>query len=123
MVYSGGSSSTMATLNMSSTAPGAFTTEPSENDPYRYQTGFGNRFASEAIPGVLPRGQNVPQRVKYELYSEQLNGAAVISSRDAIRHVWLYRIRPSVAHGYVMPARDFNPHVSELSKKLLFWGK
>ncbi|KAJ3480562.1 hypothetical protein NLI96_g8259 [Meripilus lineatus] len=39
-------------------------------DPYTYQVGFGNSFASEAIPGVLPVGQNSPQKCKYELYAE-----------------------------------------------------
>ncbi|POR36925.1 Homogentisate 1,2-dioxygenase [Tolypocladium paradoxum] len=95
---------------MSATARAAFTTEPTDADPHRYQPGFGNRFASEAIPNVLPVGRNVPQRVKYDLYSEQLNGAAVVSSRDAIHHVWMYRMRPSVAHGQVT-ASDANPHI------------
>lgn len=98
---------------MSATARVAFTTEPTDADPHRYQPGFGNRFASEAIPNVLPVGRNVPQKVKYDLYSEQLNGAAVISSRDAIQHVWMYRMRPSVAHGQVT-ASDANPHVSHV---------
>jgi len=31
-------------------------------DPYTYQPGFGNAFASEAIPGTLPLGQNAPQK-------------------------------------------------------------
>ncbi|UNI24027.1 Homogentisate 1,2-dioxygenase [Purpureocillium takamizusanense] len=92
-------------------APAAFTTTPSPADPHRYQTGFGNRFASEAVPGVLPVGRNVPQRVKYGLYSEQLNGAAVVSPRDAIQHVWMYRMRPSVAHGRVSPVPGLNPHI------------
>ncbi|NNF69536.1 MAG: homogentisate 1,2-dioxygenase, partial [Acidimicrobiia bacterium] len=26
-----------------------------------YQSGFGNEFASEAVPGALPVGQNNPQ--------------------------------------------------------------
>ena len=93
------------------TASHGFTTKPTALDPHSYQTGFGNRFTSEAIPGVIPRGRNVPQKVKYELYSEQLNGAPVIASRDSIQHVWLYRIRPSVAHGKVQPS-PVNPHVS-----------
>ena len=92
-------------------AGAAFTTAPSVADPHRYQTGFGNRFASEAVPGVLPVGRNVPQKVKYGLYSEQLNGAAVVSPREAIQHVWMYRVRHSVAHGRVSPAPDLNPHV------------
>ena len=28
----------------------------------RYQSGFGSEFASEALPGALPEGQNSPQR-------------------------------------------------------------
>jgi homogentisate 1,2-dioxygenase len=88
-----------------------FTTDPTPNDPHRYQTGFGNRFASEAVPNVLPSGRNVPQKVKYDLYSEQLNGSCVIASRHNIRHVWMYRIRPSVAHGDVEPSKQLNPEV------------
>lgn len=26
-----------------------------------YQSGFGNHFATEAVPGSLPKGQNTPQ--------------------------------------------------------------
>lgn len=31
------------------TAKNAFVTKPAEKDPYQYQVGFGNRFASEAM--------------------------------------------------------------------------
>ncbi|OAA47002.1 Homogentisate 1,2-dioxygenase [Metarhizium rileyi] len=96
---------------MTATAKAAFLTNPSEADPYPYQIGLGNRFASEAVPDVLPKGQNAPQRVKYGLYSEQLNGAPVLSCRDAIRHVWMYRMRPSVAHGPVLPDPDLNVNI------------
>ncbi|KAK5991064.1 Homogentisate 1,2-dioxygenase [Cladobotryum mycophilum] len=95
---------------MRATAQTGHTTEPTEADPYRYQTGFGNRFASEALPGVLPNGRNVPQRVKYDLYSEQLNGASAVAPRQLIQHVWMYRIRPSVAHGEIKAA-DVNQHI------------
>ena len=27
-----------------------------------YQSGFGNEFATEAMPGALPQGRNSPQR-------------------------------------------------------------
>ena len=30
-------------------AKGAFSTRPLEEDPYEYQVGFGNLFASEAL--------------------------------------------------------------------------
>ena len=64
----------------------------------RYQTGFGNEFASEAVDGVLPRGQNSPQKVAHGLYAEQLSGTAFTAPRGVNRRTWLYRIRPSVAH-------------------------
>ncbi|MFN7212301.1 MAG: homogentisate 1,2-dioxygenase, partial [Lysobacteraceae bacterium] len=41
-----------------------------------YQSGFGNEFASEALPGALPVGRNSPQRCPYGLYAEQLSGTA-----------------------------------------------
>ncbi|KJZ75868.1 hypothetical protein HIM_04692 [Hirsutella minnesotensis 3608] len=107
----------MAAPRMSATAKTGLTTEPTASDPHRYQTGFGNRFASEAIPNVLPIGCNVPQRIKYDLYSEQLNGAAVITPRHAIQHVWMYRVRPSVAHGKVSPS-DTNPLIESCFSKV-----
>jgi homogentisate 1,2-dioxygenase len=64
-----------------------------------YQSGFGNEFASEALPGALPRGQNSPQQCPYRLYAEQLSGTAFTAPRHSNRRTWLYRIRPAVAHG------------------------
>jgi homogentisate 1,2-dioxygenase len=68
-------------------------------DTNDYQSGFGNEFANEALPGALPRGRNSPQRCPYSLYAEQLSGTAFTAPRHANRRTWLYRIRPSVAHG------------------------
>ncbi len=65
----------------------------------RYQSGFGNEHATEALPGALPRGQNSPQRAPYGLYAEQLSGTAFTAPRGSSRRSWLYRIRPAVAHG------------------------
>jgi homogentisate 1,2-dioxygenase len=79
-------------------AKGPFTTTPSATDPYTYQVGFGNRFATEALPQALPQGCNTPQKCKYDLFSEQLNGTPFISPRASLLHAWFYRIRPSVAH-------------------------
>ncbi|KAK7044071.1 hypothetical protein VNI00_007787 [Paramarasmius palmivorus] len=62
----------MSQNTFGATATGAFSTTPSEKDPYTYQVGLGNRFASEAIPGTLPDAQNMPQKNKYDLYVEQL---------------------------------------------------
>lgn len=63
-----------------------------------YQSGFGNEFASEALPGALPVGRNSPQRCPYGLYAEQLSGTAFTAPRAANRRAWLYRIRPSAMH-------------------------
>ncbi len=63
-----------------------------------YQSGFGNEFASEALPGALPQGQNSPQRAPYGLYAEQLSGTAFTAPRHQNRRSWLYRIRPAAMH-------------------------
>jgi len=63
-----------------------------------YQSGFGNEFATEALPGALPVGQNSPQRVPYGLYAEQMSGTAFTAPRGANRRSWLYRIRPAALH-------------------------
>lgn len=34
---------------LGATAQSSFSTSPTATDPYRYQTGFGNRFVSEAV--------------------------------------------------------------------------
>lgn len=65
----------------------------------QYMTGFGNHFATEALPGTLPEGQNSPQRVAHGLYAEQLSGTAFSALRHENQRSWLYRIRPSVLHG------------------------
>src|ERR1700739_2368988 len=72
-------------------------------DTLRYQSGFGNQFASEALPGALPIGRNSPQRPAYGLYTEQLSGTAFTAPRHANRRSWLYRLRPAVAHGVFRP--------------------
>ncbi|MDR5861072.1 homogentisate 1,2-dioxygenase [Halomonas eurihalina] len=66
-----------------------------------YQCGFRNHFATEALPGALPQGQNSPQRCPYGLYAEQLSGSAFTAPRHHNLRSWLYRIRPSVVQsGY-----------------------
>ena len=62
-----------------------------------YLSGFGNHFATEALPGALPQGRNSPQRCAYGLYAEQLSGTAFTAPRHANRRSWLYRIRPAAA--------------------------
>ena len=68
-----------------------------------YMSGFGNEFATEAVPGTLPVGRNSPQRVAHGLYAEQLNGTAFTAPRALNRRSWLYRIRPAVMHGEFTP--------------------
>ena len=65
----------------------------------RYMTGFGNAFATEAVPGALPRGRNSPQKVAFGLYAEQLSGTAFTAPRADNLRSWVYRIRPSVIQG------------------------
>src|SRR5437870_1359802 len=69
-----------------------------ETRPLAYQSGFGNEFATEALPGALPAGRNSPQRAPYGLYAEQLSGTAFTAPRGANRRSWLYRIRPAAVH-------------------------
>jgi homogentisate 1,2-dioxygenase len=75
-----------------------------------YQSGFGNEFASEALPGALPVGQNAPQRGAYGLYTEQLSGTAFTAPRHLGRRSWLYRIRPAAVHGPFTPCAHASFH-------------
>src|SRR5450830_1144236 len=63
-----------------------------------YLSGFGNEFASEALPGALPVGQNSPQKAPYGLYTELFSGTAFTMVRGEARRTWLYRIQPSANH-------------------------
>lgn len=53
-------------MSTTATAQGAYAIHPLKAgraaDPYTYQVGFGNAFASEAVPETLPVGQNSPQK-------------------------------------------------------------
>jgi homogentisate 1,2-dioxygenase len=86
------------------------TTKPTtESQALQYHSGFGNEFASEAVPGALPMGQNSPQKAPLGLYTEQLSGTPFTAPRASNRRSWVYRIRPSVVH------KPYTP----LPKKLL----
>lgn len=63
-----------------------------------YLSGFANEWASEALPGALPQGQNSPQQAPFGLYAEQLSGTAFTAPRASNRRSWLYRIYPAVKH-------------------------
>jgi homogentisate 1,2-dioxygenase len=64
-----------------------------------YMSGFVNEFATEALPGALPVGQNSPQVCPYGLYAEQISGTAFTAPRTQNRRTWAYRIRPGAQHG------------------------
>ena len=68
-----------------------------------YQSGFGNQYQTEAIPGSLPRGRSNPQRVAHGLYAEQISGSAFTAPRVENRRSWLYRRQPSVVAGRYQP--------------------
>ena len=88
-----------------------------------YMTGFGNSFATEAVPGALPVGQNSPQHVPFGLYAEQLSGSAFTAPRSENRRTWLYRLRPSAAHAPFTPATiAVSPIAQPVSPNRLRWS-
>jgi homogentisate 1,2-dioxygenase len=64
----------------------------------QYQSGFGNHFVTEAVPGALPQGRNSPQRPPHGLYAELISGTSFTVPRHDNRRTWTYRIQPSVVH-------------------------
>src|SRR5688500_4887036 len=68
-----------------------------------YQSGFGNHFSTEALPGALPVGRNSPQRTPLGLYTEVLSGTAFTAPRAENQSSWLYKLRPSAMHGPYRP--------------------
>jgi homogentisate 1,2-dioxygenase len=64
-----------------------------------YQSGFGNEYATEAVPGALPQGRNSPQRAPFDLYPELISGTAFTAPRHENRRTWVYRRQPSVVAG------------------------
>ena len=72
-------------------------------DSLKYQSGFGNEFASEALAGALPVGRNSPQRVAHGLYAELLSGTAFTAPRAENLRSWRYRRQPSVLIGGFQP--------------------
>ncbi|CAN7629456.1 homogentisate 1,2-dioxygenase [Pseudorhodoferax sp. LjRoot39] len=72
-------------------------------DPLRYQSGFGNEYATEAVSGSLPQGRNSPQRAPRDLYPELISGTAFTAPRHEQRRSWMYRRQPSVVAGRYQP--------------------
>ncbi|MEN0065093.1 MAG: homogentisate 1,2-dioxygenase [Myxococcota bacterium] len=69
------------------------------SEPLRYQTGFGNHLASEAVPGTIPPRGNTPKEVPHGLIAEQINGTGFTAERRANQRTWLYRLRPAIHTG------------------------
>ncbi len=88
----------MANEALTSNPPAAESDSRPRRAALEYLSGFGNEFATEAVTGALPVGQNAPQQVPFGLYAEQLSGTAFTTPRAHNRRTWAYRIRPSVMH-------------------------
>ncbi len=71
---------------------------PTSEEQFKYQRGFGNEFATEAVKGALPIGRNSPQRAPLGLYAEQFSGTSFTTPRLLNKRTWTYRIQPSVLH-------------------------
>jgi homogentisate 1,2-dioxygenase len=71
-----------------------------------YQSGFGNKFSSEALKDALPQGRNSPQRPPRGLYPEVLSGSAFTAPRAENLSTWLYRLRPSAMHPPYRKVKD-----------------
>ena len=95
------------------------------SDSSDYMSGFGNEFATEALPGALPRGRNSPQHCPYGLYAEQFSGTAFTAPRVVNRRSWLYRMRPAVTHHafvrFKHPLLDEGIHDEPFAPNQLRW--
>jgi homogentisate 1,2-dioxygenase len=73
-------------------------TPTTSEEQFKYQSGFGNEFATEAVKGALPVGRNSPQKAPLGLYAEQFSGTSFTTPRLLNKRTWTYRIQPSVLH-------------------------
>jgi homogentisate 1,2-dioxygenase len=106
--------SLMATLERASADPPA----RSEAAPLRgpsalcTQPGLGSTHESEALPGALPRRQNMPRPAPYGLYADVLSGTPFTVRSAENSRLWMYRIRASfshTAHELLPPSRFASP--------------
>ena len=67
------------------------------------QPGLGSTHTSEALPGALPRRQNMPRPAPYGLYPELLSGTPFTVESAQNSRVWMYRIRPTFSHDELRP--------------------
>jgi homogentisate 1,2-dioxygenase len=73
-------------------------TPTTSEEQFKYNSGFGNEFATEAVKGALPIGRNSPQKAPLGLYAEQFSGTSFTTPRLLNKRTWTYRIQPSVLH-------------------------
>ena len=88
----------MSTITEAGERVGGVTAGPAGGE-LAYQSGLGNEFETEALPGTLPIGQNSPQKVAHGLVSELVSGTTFTAPRALNRRSYVFRIRPSVVHG------------------------
>jgi len=92
----------------------------------QYQTGFGNNYSTEALPGALPAGRNSPVRCPYGLYAEQISGTAFTAPRADNRRSWLYRIHPAALHqpfeAYTQPNWQSDFGTAPVTPNQMRWG-
>jgi homogentisate 1,2-dioxygenase len=104
---------------------GQQSSRPQHAGPLAYQSGFGNSFSSEALPGALPVGQNSPQRCPYGLYAEQLSGTGFTAPRASNRRAWLYRIVPGTLQAPFIPTDpghwSSTPPISDTPPEPMRW--
>jgi homogentisate 1,2-dioxygenase len=72
----------------------------------KYLSGFGNEFASEALPGALPIGQNSPQARASERGGELAASCCARRRRRLAARPQLTRTPPAHARGAGLPLRS-----------------
>ena len=72
-----------------------------------YQSGFGNEHATEIKPGLLPQGQNLPQKTPEGLFPEQISGSAFTAPNHKNLRTWVYRQKPSVTFPFTKNTDHF----------------
>ncbi|MBS2020213.1 MAG: homogentisate 1,2-dioxygenase [Deltaproteobacteria bacterium] len=107
-------------------SPIAVATEPLVRGPERlaYIGGFGGTHESEALDGALPKTQNTPRPSPYGLYPELLSGTPFTERRDRNSKVFMYRIRPSFAHGPMtkLPGARFCAELGDVEPNRTRWN-
>lgn len=87
-------------------------------------SGFGGSHESEALDGALPKRQNTPRPSPYGLYPELLSGTPFTERRDRNSKVFMYRIRPSFAHGVMtkLPGARFCAELRDVDPNRTRWN-